>query len=124
MAGRSDAHRQRDLRRKAARLRWREACARHWWRAYLAAQDPAEAYAAWILFLRSADARAWVWMRDDVEAQNAGDNFFALKLAHVQLNRQALKRAMEKRLDKRDKKFLDHDIVAGIGPWGKASDAL
>lgn len=113
-----------DLRRKAARLRWREACARHWWRAYLAAQDPAEAYAAWILFLRSADARAWVWMRDDVEAQNAGDNFFALKLAHVQLNRQALKRAMEKRLDKRDKKFLDHDIVAGIGPWGKASDAV
>ena len=113
-----------DLRRKAARLRWREACARHWWRAYLEAQDPANAYAAWILFLRSADARAWTWICDDVEAQNASDDFFALKLAHVQLNRQKLKRAMEKRLDKRDKKFLDHDIVAGIGPWGKAINSV
>ena len=82
-----------DLRRKAARLRWREACARHWWRAYLAAPDPVEAYASWILFLRSADPRAWTWMRDDVEGQNASDDFFALKLAHVQLNRPELKRA-------------------------------
>lgn len=46
-----------DLRHKAARLRWREACAHHWWRTYLAASDSVPAYAAWILFLRSADAR-------------------------------------------------------------------
>lgn len=110
-----------DLRRKSARLRWREACARHWWRAYLAAQDPAAAYAAWVLFLRSADARASAWMNDDMDAQNDRDEFSELKRAHVQLNRQNLKRAMEKRLEKRDKKFLDHDIVDGVGPWGKVS---
>ncbi|MDB5601162.1 MAG: hypothetical protein JWN71_3206 [Xanthobacteraceae bacterium] len=113
-----------DLRRKAARLRWRDACARHWWRAYLTAQDPGEAYAAWILFLRSADARAWTWIHDEVEVQNDSANFFALKLAHVQLNRPKLKRTMEKRLDRRDKKFLDHDIVQGIGPWATVIDAI
>jgi hypothetical protein len=112
-----------DLRRKAAALRWSEACAHHWWRAYLAAQDAAGAYAAWILFLRSADARAWSWMREDVKAQNASGGFFDLKLAHVHLNRAELKRAMEKRLDKLEKKFLDDDIVDGVGPWGKAADA-
>lgn len=111
-----------DLRRKAARIRWREACAHHWWRAYLAAQDPDAAYAAWILFLHSADSRSWIWIRDDVKAQNSSDDFFALKLAHVQLNRLALKRAMEKHLERRERKFLDHDIVEGVGPWGRAPD--
>jgi hypothetical protein len=112
-----------NLRRKAARLRWREACARHWWRTYLAVPDVVAAYAAWILFLRSADARAWTWMRDDRRAQNADSDFFALKLAHVQLNLAELKRAMEKRLDGRDKKFLDHDTVDGVGPWGVATNS-
>ncbi|MEK8121647.1 hypothetical protein WOB59_00565 [Methylocystis sp. IM4] len=113
-----------DLRCKAARLRWREACARHWWRAYLAAKDPVEAYATWILFLRSADARAWAWIRDDMEAQNESGDFFALKLAHVQLNQPVLKREMEKRLDRLDKKFLDRDIVDGVGPWGKVAESV
>ncbi len=112
-----------DLRRKAARLRWREACAHHWWRTYLKAPDPVAAYAAWILFLRSADARAWTWMRDDGKTQNADSDLLALKLAHVQLNLAELKRAMEKRLDDRERKFLDHDTVDGVGPWGKATNS-
>jgi hypothetical protein len=49
-----------ELRRKSARLRSVEAYAQHWWRTFLAAQDPAAAYAAWVLFLRSADRRAWI----------------------------------------------------------------
>jgi hypothetical protein len=81
------------------------------------------AYAAWVLFLRSADARAWTWMRDDAKTQNADSNFFVLKASHVQLNLAELKRAMEKRLEKYDKKFLYHDIVDGIGPWAMAPDA-
>lgn len=112
-----------DLRWKAARFRWSEACAHHWWRAYLAAHDAVEAYAAWILFLRSVDGRAWTWMREDVEAQIARDAFFDQKLAHVQLNRSDLKRAMEKRPERIDRKFLDDDIVDGVGPWGKMSEA-
>jgi hypothetical protein len=108
-----------DLRRKAARFRWSEACAHHWWHAYLAAQDAMGAYAAWILFLRTADARAWSWMREEVKAQDAAGSFFDLKLAHMQLNRAELKRAMEKRLEKSEKKFLDDNIVDGVGPWGQ-----
>ncbi|TKV80148.1 hypothetical protein FDV58_18060 [Bradyrhizobium elkanii] len=111
------------LRLEAARLRWREACAHHWWQTYLAAQDVVEAYAAWVLFLRSADPRAWTWMRADIERQNKSDGLFALKLAHMQLNRAGLKRAMDKIFEKSDKKFLDHDIVRGIGPWTNASNA-
>jgi hypothetical protein len=103
--------------RKTGGFRWSEACAHHWWRAYLDARDTVEAYAAWILFLRSADRRAWVWMREDVEARNSSGSVLELKLAHVQLNRAELKQAMEKRLDKADEKFLDDDIVNGIGPW-------
>jgi hypothetical protein len=111
-----------DLRRKAARLRWSEACARHWWRSYLAAQDAEEAYAAWILFLRCADVRAWSWMRAGLKDQDTRDRLLSLKLAHVQLNRAELKRAMEKSMDKPEKKFLDEDIGQGIGPWGTASE--
>ncbi|MGY4430943.1 hypothetical protein ACVWWO_003420 [Bradyrhizobium sp. F1.13.1] len=115
-----------DLRAKAARLRWREACAHHWWQTYIAAQDAveAEAYASWVLFLRSADARAWTWMRDDLQGQANSDGFFALKFAQVQLNRAELKRAMDKTLERRDKTFLDHDIVEGIGPWAKAASPI
>jgi hypothetical protein len=111
-----------DLRRVAARLRWREACAHHWWQAYLEAPDAEAAYAAWTLFLRSADARAWTWMRNDAEPKtNSCGEFFSRKLAHMRLNRSEMKRAMEKRLDGFDRKFLEHDTVEGIGPWGKTA---
>ncbi|WP_439360107.1 hypothetical protein [Bradyrhizobium sp. DASA03007] len=113
-----------DLRVKAARLRWREACAHHWWQNYLAAQDAVDAYAAWVLFLHSADARAWTWMQDAVQRRTSSDGFFALKLAHVQLNRMELKRAMDQTLERRDRMFLDHDIVEGIGPWAKATNPV
>lgn len=56
-----------------------------------------------------------------MDTQNERDEFSELKRAHVQPNWQNLKRAMERHLEKRDKKFLDHDIVEGVGPWGKVS---
>ena len=75
-----------DLAQKAARYRWAEACARHWWRAYLASSDPTEAYAAWVLFLSSADRRCWAWMNQDIEAAQESDDFFKLKMIHARLN--------------------------------------
>lgn len=108
-----------DLRRKAGQWRWREACAHHWWCAYLAADNWEDAYAAWVLFLRSADARAWTWIQDEVKVHEARGGSFATKLTHAQLNYSELKRSMEKRLDKLDNKFLGHDIVEGIGALGK-----
>jgi hypothetical protein len=62
-------------------------------------------------------------MREEVRAQNDKEAFFEVKLRHAQLNRSTLKRAMEKRQEKADKKFLDHDIVERVGPWGKVPDA-
>ena len=108
-----------DLAQKAARYRWAEACARHWWKAYLASSDPTKAYAAWVLFLRSADRRCWVWMNQDVEAAQESDDFFKLKMIHYRLNRGKLENALKKREDKLDENFLDRRIFAGLGPWPK-----
>ena len=108
-----------DLERKAAHFRWFEACSCHWWRIYLSSQDRAEAYAAWVLFLRSADSRAWIWMREDSQAAKDASSFFNFKLSHAWLNRSDLKSAMKKRADKLDEIFLDRKIVLGVGPWGK-----
>lgn len=113
-----------DLRRRAARLRWVEACARHWWLAYLAANNMEDAYAAWILFMRSADIRAWSWMPTDVAVLPVEDGLLKRKLAHVQLNRSNLKSAMQKRMDKTESKFLDEDIVHGVGPWATMTHEL
>ena len=107
------------LERASARRRWSEACAHHWWLAFLKANDPAEAYAAWVLFLNSADKRAWIWMHEDTQAANDASALFKLKLSHVGLNQSRLKRAMEKHLDKFGENFLARKIVTGLGPWGK-----
>ena len=52
---------------RSGRYKWIEACAHHWWKVFLHAKNPDEAYAAWILFLHSADVRAWAWMRNDIQ---------------------------------------------------------
>lgn len=105
------------LEMKSARFRWIEACAHHWWKAYLKANKPEDAYAAWILFLKSADPRAWIWIEQDIEATNDSSDFFKLKLSHFHLNRARLKRAMNKRIEKLDKKLFDREIGIGVGPW-------
>jgi len=113
---------QADLRHKAAVFRWREACAHHWWQTYLAAQDRVEAYASWILFLRSADRRAWTWMHDYDATDIHTRDFVGLKRANLRFNRSRLKREMdmENRIERLNYKFLDVDIVDGVGPWGPA----
>lgn len=101
----------------AARSKFVEACARHWWRTYLKAPDPATAYAAWVLFLRSADRRNWLWMKEDTDILSESNDFFDLKIAHFQLNQRNLKRAMKEREKEFNKHFLRRKVVGGIGPW-------
>ncbi len=103
--------------RSSARSKWIEACGRHWWKAYLDAPDPTTAYAAWVLFLRSADSRCRVWMRKEIDAVSEKDDFFEMKMAHLQLNEDELNRAVKKRARELDKKFLYRKITEGIGPW-------
>ena len=101
----------------AARSKWTEACARHWWRSYVEASDPASAYAFWVLFLRSADRRSWVWMEKDINTAGELEEFAGLKRAHARLNRKKLERAMKKREEKFDEKLLYRKVSEGIGPW-------
>ena len=103
----------------AARSRWIEACARHWWQTYLKAANATEAYAAWVLFIHSADRRAWIWLDNDIDSANDNSEFFKFKLRHLEVNRSALKRAMKQREDKLDERFLGRKIVTDIGLWKK-----
>ena len=102
---------------KSERYKWIEACSHHWWKDFLQEENPDKAYAAWILFLRSADVRAWIWMRNDIQKANKTDHFFNLKKSHVELNLSELKRCMKKRSDKLDEIYLNRKIFSGIRPW-------
>ena len=101
----------------SARSRWSEACARHWWSVFLDTTDPELAYAAWVLFLDSADRRAQVWTARETIPMSGSAELVRLKVAHNKLNRSNLKRALKKRDDKLEKTFLGRSTVAGIGPW-------
>ena len=101
----------------SARARWIEACARHWWKAYLDASDPAAAYAAWVLFLRAADRRIWTWIQQEIDSVSEKDDFFKQKMAHVRLNLHDLKRACKEREKEFDRNFLYRKVSEGIGPW-------
>ena len=104
----------------SARLRCIDACARHWWKKYLKAPNPIEAYAAWVLFLRSSDRRIWVWIQEDQEKIDTParlNDFVDLKRTHVQLNQNSLNHALKKREEKFDQNFLHRKIERSIGPW-------
>ncbi len=106
---------------RSARYRWIEACSHHWWRAFLNTCDPAKAYAAWVLFLHSADRRAWVWIHQDIETADDSTDFFQRKINHVRLNKSNMERAMKKREgnfgDKLDQHFLNRETMRNVGPW-------
>lgn len=99
------------------RSRWIEACARHWWQRYLEASNPVDAYAAWVLFLRTVDRRAWVWMRMDDKNEGQQNPFFEAKMTHWTLNGDNLERAIKQNEEKLQKKFLQREIIMGVGPW-------
>src|SRR5690606_33080762 len=93
------------------------ACAVHWWHAYVDATDPETAYAAWVLFLACADRRAHISMSRRPISDDAP--LPILKRAHIAANRRRLERAMTKREQSIERRFLRRDVVRGIGPWVK-----
>jgi len=105
------------LRRKAARHQYAEACARHWWQVYLHADGVAEACAAWTLFQRSADRRAWTWVDLDADSITLKSELFHWKMSHFRLNRSRLRRAMANREKNMDARFLDLEIASNVAPW-------
>lgn len=101
----------------SARFAWRDACTRYWWKRYLGSRDPVQAYAAWVLFVRSADRRVWIWWEDELATIGRIDEHVRNKAIHALLNRDRVKRMTKKREDKFDECFLKKKIVQGIGPW-------
>lgn len=108
-----------ESRRTAARLAWRDACARHWWSQYLDASSSEDAYAAWVLFLQTADRRAWVWMHNDEYVKPNGRAPFHLddRLRYASLQHSELEQAMKRRSDRLDRQFLFRDICEHVSPW-------
>jgi hypothetical protein len=111
------------LEQASARSRWSEACAHHWWRAYLDAQDVEAAYAAWVLLLHSADYRAYIWMTSDLNNRDESEPLMRRKLMHARLNMTSLERAARERLGKLERKYLNEDIADGIGPWARGGQS-
>jgi hypothetical protein len=108
------------LRKRSARFRYLEACAHHWWRAYLSAPDPATAYASWVLFLRAVDRRAWIWMSREVREHKAADSFSKLKLSQVEVNIAQLERQMENQERRLGEEFLGRPTCVDVWPWRKS----
>lgn len=105
------------LNRDSSRSIWSNACAKHWWKIFIDTCDPVEAYAAWVLFLRSADSRAWVWMNSMLPADAVNNTFMQMKLAFAEINKHKIKSSMNKRTKEFDRHFLGRKTVVGIHPW-------
>ncbi|MER8948500.1 hypothetical protein [Mesorhizobium sp. M0809] len=105
--------------RKVQAAKWRltEASSRYWWNNYLAASNPEEAYADWIMFTKNADRRVLGWLQSQLPPWRTGDRLQKLKRAHAIFNTPALLRACEKRENKLSEQFLGRKTFAGIGPW-------
>lgn len=101
----------------AAKFRHTEASARHWWNEYRNAESDADAYAAWILFLNTADHRAYECIAPSVRAEPLDPR----RLAHLHANEEVLESAIKEREKSLGKNFLGQRIVDDFGPWRTAS---
>jgi hypothetical protein len=106
---------------ETAQWRHKEACARHWWNSYWTAECDESAYSAWILFMESADLRAYGWMSSETSELDEFDSTVQRRMTHANYNVSNLKSAVKKQENQMDRKFLGRRTVEGIGPWGKAT---
>lgn len=106
-----------ELRRGAARLRYLEACARHWWREYWRRDDLEEAFAAWVLFQQCADRRAVCWMRQEADAATMDDAQRARKRRHWAVNRPRWKNGADKSTLSLQRTFLRRRTDDMVWPW-------
>lgn len=96
-------------------LKWtnRGALAKHWWERFISATDADTAFAAWHVFLATADRRAWVWRRRRTEPKTELDRIREL---HLRSNKDLYARALAKS-EKRTPEFADH--LFGLDAPGK-----
>lgn len=104
--------------RRAAKWRFRAACMRHWWNAYSEADTEEAAYAAWTLFVASADRRHSV-IRAQKPLKANGSYLAHRKAVHLIRNLDALDSAVKERERNADSEFLFTRISAAISPWAR-----
>lgn len=96
-------------------LKWtnRGALAKHWWERFIGATDADTAFAAWHVFLGSADRRAWMWRSRRPEPKTELDRLRELLMrSNKDLFARALKKPEEKTAS-----FADH--LFGLDAPGK-----
>lgn len=106
-----------DVARRAARMRYLEACARHWWNEFWRIDDLDMAYAAWVLFCECADRRAFVWMEPDAARSPNSPELQAAKRRHWQANDLDLKRGVDKAGLSLGLNFLGRRTEDMVWPW-------
>jgi hypothetical protein len=106
-----------DRRSIAARRRARDAIARYWWREFVATSNPDQAFAAWTLFRRSADRRALAWLRHEEWPDPSRDELSRRKVAQMDLNFRAIRKAADDQEKNGSMHFLNLRITDSIAPW-------
>lgn len=99
----------------AARLRHKEACARYWWCRFWDAATEEGAFAAWILFKRAADRRAYAWINELMPADAATTK--RKRLVHWTLNESELNSAAEEAEKALRSAFLGRKTAGQVHPW-------
>ncbi|MFZ6760398.1 hypothetical protein ACO0K9_24610 [Undibacterium sp. Ji50W] len=96
-------------------LKWtnRAVLAKYWWERFIGATDADAAFAAWHVFLSSADRRAWQWWSGRQEPKTELDR---LRELHMESNKDLFARALEKPEEK-IAKFADQ--LFGLDAPGK-----
>jgi hypothetical protein len=108
-----------ELRHWSARQRLQEAFSRHWWQEFVTAPDYLAAYRAWILFLKSSDRRAYIFLRNAASLLEDESEFGRRKWAHLKLNKHNMERAFEENEKNLDERFLHRSVSKEIPPWRK-----
>jgi hypothetical protein len=90
--------------------------ARTWFQRFLEYEDEVKAWAAFKLFLKCADRRFWIW-EDDLMEKFENTPFFEQKKIFFKLNRETIRKNLEKNEEKLKKEFLGSEIKDDIWPW-------
>lgn len=102
-----------EIRREAFRRVQADRAARHWFREFCTLVDPPEAWAAYRLFLMSADRRglSWCWKElEDNQATLEKRNFFAMNFRNVT-------RKMKDNEKKLSEMYLGCKVRENLFPW-------
>jgi hypothetical protein len=107
------------VQRRASLLRNVHALAYYWWEQFLASDSVEHAYAAWVMFLASADRRCWIWLHATTEEwrERNDPKLWRLKMCHFETNRHQLKSAIRHCEEKGSHQMNDY-------LWGAKNPAL